>query len=79
MDFKIWEEEGPPKGTNYNYPSRDDAIPFLSGHPAPLKIGTQMYAQALLIKMIAMHTHQGRSVEDAMSYAESEIEGYLRT
>jgi hypothetical protein len=26
-----------------------------------------------------MHTHQGRSVEDAMSYAESEIEGYLRT
>jgi hypothetical protein len=38
-----------------------------------------MYAQALLVKMIAMHTHQGRSVDEAMSYAESEIEGYLRT
>jgi ABC-type glycerol-3-phosphate transport system substrate-binding protein len=79
MDFKIWEEEGPPKGTNYNYPSRGDAIPFLSGYPAPLKIGTQMYAQALLMKMIAMHTHQGKSIDDAMRYAESEIEGYLRT
>ena len=79
MDFKIWEEEGPPKGTVYNFPSRDDAIPFLSGYPAPLKIGTQMYAQALLMKMIAMHTHQGKSIDDAMSYAESEIEGYLRT
>jgi ABC-type glycerol-3-phosphate transport system substrate-binding protein len=79
IDFKVWEEEGPPKGTVYNYPSRDDAVPFLSGYPAPLKIGTQMYAQALLMKMIAMHAHQGASVEQAMSYAESEIEGYLRT
>ena len=79
LDFKVWEEEGPPKGTFYNYPPRGDAIAFLSGYPAPLKIGTQMYAQALLMKMIAMHTHQGASVEDAMSYAESEIEGYLRT
>jgi hypothetical protein len=38
-----------------------------------------MYAQALLMKMIAMHAHQGKSIEDTMSYAESEIEGYLRT
>jgi ABC-type glycerol-3-phosphate transport system substrate-binding protein len=79
MDFKVWEEEGPPKGTFYNYPPRNDATAFLSGYPAPLKIGTQMYAQALLMKMIAMHAHQGRSVDDAMNYAESEIEGYLRT
>jgi hypothetical protein len=26
-----------------------------------------------------MHAHQGKSIEDTMSYAESEIEGYLRT
>jgi ABC-type glycerol-3-phosphate transport system substrate-binding protein len=79
MDFKVWEEEGPPKGTFYNYPPREDATAFLSGYPAPLKIGTQMYAQALLMKMIAMHAHQGATVEAAMNYAESEIEGYLRT
>jgi ABC-type glycerol-3-phosphate transport system substrate-binding protein len=79
MDFKVWEEEGPPKGTFYNYPPRNDATAFLSGYPAPLKIGTQMYAQALLMKMIAMHAHQGASLDDAMNYAESEIEGYLRT
>ena len=38
-----------------------------------------MYAQALLMKTIAMHAHQGASVDQTMSYAESEIEGYLRT
>jgi ABC-type glycerol-3-phosphate transport system substrate-binding protein len=79
MDFKIWEEEGPPKGTNYNYPPRDDATPNLVGYPAPLKIGTQMWAQATLMKMIAKVTQSGQSFGDAMSWAESEIEGFMRT
>ena len=29
-DFKIWAEEGPPKGTLYNYPPRDDQIVSIS-------------------------------------------------
>jgi len=79
MDFKIWEEEGPPKGTNYNYPPRHDAIPSLAGYPAPLRIGTQMFAQATLTKLIAKVTQQRQSVDDAMSWAESEIEGFMRS
>ena len=79
MDFKIWEEEGPPKGTNYNYPPRHDATPSLAGYPAPLKIGTQMFAQAILTKLIAKVTQQLQSLDDAMSWAESEIEGFMRS
>ena len=79
MDFKIWEEEGPPKGTNYNYPPRGDVISNITGYPAPLKIGTQIYAQATMTKMIAMCTQQGKSINDAMAFAESEIEGFMRS
>jgi len=79
MDFKIWEEVEPPKGTVYNYPTRDQAIPNLVGYPAPLKIGTQMWAQATIMKLIAQHTQSGKSANDAIAWAESEIEGYMRS
>jgi len=79
MDFKIWEEEGPPKGTNYNYPPRHDAVPSLAGYPAPLKIGTQMWAQATLMKMIAKVTQQKQSFDAAMDWAQDEIEGFMRS
>jgi len=78
-DFKIYEEEGPPKGTNYNMVPRRDVIASIVGYPAPLKIGTQMFAQATIPKMIAMCTQSGKSIETAMNWAESEIEGFMRS
>ena len=79
MDFKAWEVVEPPKYTVYNFPPRRDVIPFLTGYPAPLKIGTQMWAQATMMKMIAQHTQSGKSANDVMAWAESEIEGFMRT
>jgi ABC-type glycerol-3-phosphate transport system substrate-binding protein len=79
MDFKIWETEGPPTGTNYNYPPRNDAIPSLAGYPAPLNIGTQMFAQATIMKLIAKVTQGGQSFDAAMDWAQSEIEGFSRS
>jgi hypothetical protein len=79
MDFKVWEEVEPPKGTVYNYPPRGDVIPFIAGYPAPLKIGTQMFAQATIMKLIAQVTQSGKSIEAAMDWAESEIEGFMRS
>jgi len=38
-----------------------------------------MFAQATLTKMVAKVTQQGQSFDDAMSWAESEIEGFMRT
>ena len=79
MDFKAWEVVEPPKYTVYNFPPRRDVIPFLTGYPAPLKIGTQMWAQATMMKMIAQHTQSGKSANDVIAWAESEIEGFMRT
>jgi hypothetical protein len=79
MDFKVWEEEGPPKGTNYNFPPRGDVIPNITGYPAPLKIGTQIYAQATIMKMIAMCTQGKKPIKDAIAFAESEVEGFMRS
>ncbi|HTZ36417.1 MAG TPA: hypothetical protein VMB84_10365 [Stellaceae bacterium] len=79
LDFKIWEAGGPPKGTNYWYPPRDDVIPSTSGYPAPRKIGTQIYAQSTITKMIAMCMQQQKPVKAAMDWAASEVEGFLRS
>jgi ABC-type glycerol-3-phosphate transport system substrate-binding protein len=79
MDFPVWAEEGPPKGTNYNFPPRGDVIVNVTGYPAPVKIGTQMYAQSTIPKMIAVCTQQGKSIDAAMAFAESEIESYMRS
>ena len=78
-DFKVWEEVEPPRGTLYNYPPRGDVISSIAGYPAPLKIGTQMFAQATIMKMIAQVTQSGKSINAAMDWAESEIEGFMRS
>jgi hypothetical protein len=49
------------------------------GYPAPVKIGTQMYARATIQKMIAMHVQQKKSANEAIAFAESEVEGFMRS
>ena len=39
-DFHTWADEGPPKGTLYHYPNREDQVAWMSGAPAPPKIAT---------------------------------------
>jgi ABC-type glycerol-3-phosphate transport system substrate-binding protein len=78
-DFKTWEEEGPPKGTIYNYPPRGDvnlAVPYT---PAPARIANQIYAQGTATKMIARCTQRGESVDKAIDWAASELEGFSRS
>lgn len=78
-DFKTWEEEGPPKGTIYNYPPRGDVISLVTGYPAPIGIGTQMFAQGTVTKMAAQCTQAGKSIDEAIDFAQSELDGFLRT
>ena len=78
-DMKVWAEVEPPKGTIYNYPPRGDvqmAIPYT---PAPSKIANQIYAQATVPKMVAQCTVQGKSIEQALDWAASELEGFSRS
>jgi ABC-type glycerol-3-phosphate transport system substrate-binding protein len=77
--FKTWEEEGPPKGTLYNYPPRGDVTALLAGYPAPANIGAQMFAQGTVCKMVAQCTQAGKSVDQAIAFAESELEGFMRS
>ncbi len=78
-NFKTWAEEGPPKGSIFNYPPRGDvqmAIPYA---PAPARIANQIYAQATATKMIAKCTVQGQTIQQAIDWAASELEGFSRS
>jgi ABC-type glycerol-3-phosphate transport system substrate-binding protein len=78
-DFKIWDKEGPPKGTLHNYPPRGDTVLSIACAPAPPKIANQMYAQGTMTKLVAHCTLQGEPIDKAIAWAEQEIEGFMRT
>ena len=77
-DHPIWETEGPPEGTNYNYPHRGDEQIIVAGYPAPPAIAAQIYSQALIPNMVARVTQGEESIDDAIFWASEEAEGYLR-
>src|SRR5712691_12190109 len=77
--FKTWAEEGPPKGTLYHYPNpHNHQTLSIAAAPAPPKIAEQIYVQGLMTKMTVRHM-QGEPMEKTLSWAESEVEGYMRT
>jgi ABC-type glycerol-3-phosphate transport system substrate-binding protein len=79
MNFKTWADAGPPKGTLYHYPNRDNhQILSIAAAPAPPKIAVQIYTQGLMTKMTVRHM-QGEPLEKTLAWAESEAEGFMRT
>jgi ABC-type glycerol-3-phosphate transport system substrate-binding protein len=78
-DFKVWDQEGPPRGTLHNYPPRGDTVLSISCAPAPPKIANQMYAQGTMTKLVAHCTQQGQTISQAIAWAEQEIEGFMRS
>lgn len=77
--FKVWAEEGPPKGTLYHYPNPYQLDTWsIAASPAPPKIAQQIYAQATMTKMCVRYA-QGEAMEKTLSWAEGELEGFMRT
>jgi hypothetical protein len=77
--FKTWAEEGPPKGTLYHYPNpHNHQVLSMAASPAPPKVANQIYDQAIMTKMIVRHM-QGEAMEKTLAWAESEVEGFMRT
>ena len=79
-DFTVWQEEGPPKGTvaNYQIKPEQHVTPWIAAFPAPPDIAVQIYNQATMTKMIARMAQGGDSIEQAVSWAQGELEGFSR-
>jgi Bacterial extracellular solute-binding protein len=77
--LKTWAEEGPPKGTLFHYPNPyNHQTLAIAASPAPPKIAQQIYRQATLTKMCVRYA-QGEKMEDTLAWAETEIEGFMRS
>jgi hypothetical protein len=79
-DFKVWETEGPPVGSIYNYPLKPhhNARPSIAFAPAPAELASQMYIQALNTKVIARVAQGGETVDQALGWLEREINNMRR-
>ncbi|WP_187830142.1 ABC transporter substrate-binding protein [Siccirubricoccus phaeus] len=79
-DFKVWATEGPPVGTNFNYPLKPhhEAKASIAFSPAPAELASQMYIQALNTKVIARVAQGGETVDQAMGWLEREINNMRR-
>jgi ABC-type glycerol-3-phosphate transport system substrate-binding protein len=77
--LKTWAEEGPPKGTLYHYPNpHNHQILSIAGAPSPPKIAAQIFTQGIMTKMTVRHL-EGEAMETTLAWAESEVEGLMRT
>ena len=79
LDFPIWADVGPPKGTLYSYPPRTfhDGIPCIAGAPAPPSIGVQIYSRGIMPTMLAK-LQSGQSIPAVIGWAKGELEGFVR-
>jgi hypothetical protein len=52
-------------------------IPSNAGAPSPPKIAAQIFTQVLMAKMTVRHI-QGEPMEKTLTWAEGELEGFMR-
>jgi ABC-type glycerol-3-phosphate transport system substrate-binding protein len=79
LDFKVWEEVGPPTGTVYNYPLRPfhQAEAHIAALPAPPEIAVQIYNRGTMPTMLAK-LKSGQSIDQVIAWANDELEGFTR-
>ena len=79
LDFKIWEEVAPPKGTVFNYPNRPvhHQKESVACSPAPPDIAVQIYNRGTMPTMFAK-LKSGQSIKQVVSWAQDELEGFVR-
>jgi ABC-type glycerol-3-phosphate transport system substrate-binding protein len=79
LDFKIWEQVEPPKGTVYNYPIRPwhKAEGSLTASEASPDIAVQVYNRAVHNQMLA-RIKDGQPTKQVLAWAKDELEGFTR-
>lgn len=76
--FKVWAEEGPPKGTLYHYPNpHNHQTLSIAAAPAPHKIAEQIYTQAIQTQMVVRYA-KGEAMDKTIDWAAKELEGFTR-
>ena len=73
----VWEEQGPPKGTIYNYIPRGDEQLIIAGWPASSAIGDKIYDSHIIPAMTAKATTGEMSPKEAMKWAARELESIV--
>ena len=79
LDFKVWEEAEPPKGTLYNYPMRPwhKTQAWIAASEAPPEVAVQIYNRGTMPTMVAK-LQSGQSIKDVIAWAQEELEGFVR-
>jgi ABC-type glycerol-3-phosphate transport system substrate-binding protein len=79
LDFKVWEEAEPPKGTLYNYPMRPwhKTQAWIAASEAAPEVAVQIYNRGTMPTMVAK-LQSGQSIKDVVAWAEEELEGFVR-
>jgi ABC-type glycerol-3-phosphate transport system substrate-binding protein len=79
LNFKVWAEAGPPKGTVYNYPIRPahHARPHIAASEASPEVAVQIYNRGIMPTMMAK-LKSGQSIDQVIAWAQNELEGFVR-
>ena len=79
LDFTVWNEVEPPRGTVYHYPIRPShhARPHVAGVPARPEIAMQIYSRGTQPAMLAK-LFNGQPIPEVISWAEEELSGFVR-
>jgi ABC-type glycerol-3-phosphate transport system substrate-binding protein len=79
LDFKVWENVEPPKGTVFNYPNRPwfNQQPSLTAAEAAPDIAVQIYNRAIHNQMMA-RIKEGQKIPQVIAWAQDELEGFAR-
>jgi ABC-type glycerol-3-phosphate transport system substrate-binding protein len=79
LDFAIWRDAEPPKGTVYNYPLRPSqhAKPHIAALPAPPDIAVQIYNRGTMPTMFAKLL-SGQTIPQVIAWAKDELQGFSR-
>ena len=77
LDFKIWGDVEPPKGTVFNYPLRpmSGQKPSLAASEASPDIAVQIYHRGIHNQMLG-RLKQGATIPQVIAWAQDELDGF---
>lgn len=79
-DFQVWQTEGPPVGSVFNYPLKPhhNARASVAMAPAPATQAFPMYEAGLNTKVVARIVQGGETMDQALTWLEREINNIRR-